>query len=103
MKPNRPYSARVDVDFAEDRRYAISNREARLSLLYWLCYMVTVLGVSWTMGAGKSPEELTFVLGLPAWFFWGVVVTGAVFSVLPYFLVRFLFTDMPLAADADEA
>lgn len=76
------------IDFEVDPRYATSNREARIALIYWAVYAVVIIAVSWILGSGKKPHELTFVFGYPAWFFWGVLVAGAVLCVVPYFLVK---------------
>ena len=89
------------LDFEEDPRYAQANREAGWALGYWLAFTVAVTGLAWALGYGKSPAELDFVLGFPAWFFWSVLVTSVVFSVLPPFIIRRYFKDVPLTRDGE--
>lgn len=91
----------VDEPFEEDPRYAIARRELLLALGYWVAFTVVVTGTAWLLGGGKQASELTFVLGFPAWFFWSVLVACVVFSVIPFFIVKYGFTDVPLSADGE--
>jgi uncharacterized membrane protein YhdT len=92
---------RLPDDFEEDPRYRVSVKEAWIVLVYWLVFTVVVTVVAWMLGGNRSVEEITFVLGFPAWFFWSGIVATLALSVVPIFLVRSLFTDVPLAEDAD--
>ncbi|GAB3420156.1 YhdT family protein [Flindersiella endophytica] len=91
----------VDEPFEEDPRYAIAKRELLLALAYWAAFTIVVTTTAWLLGGGKEASELTFVLGFPAWFFWSVLVACVAFSVVPYFIVKYGFTDVPLSADGD--
>lgn len=90
-----------DAGFEEDPRYRTAKRELAIALAYWLAFTVAVTATAWLLGGGKTADELTFVLGFPAWFFWSVPVTCLVFSGIAYVLVRRFFTDVPLSADGD--
>jgi uncharacterized membrane protein YhdT len=92
---------RLPDDFEEDPRYRVSVKEAWIVLVYWLVFTVVVTGVAWGLGGNRSAEEITFVLGFPAWFFWSGIVACLALSVVPIFLVRSLFTDVNLAEDPD--
>ncbi|QBI54438.1 YhdT family protein [Streptomonospora litoralis] len=87
------------ADFEEDPRYRTAMRELGIALAYWAAFTVAVTATAWLLGGGKDADELSFVLGFPAWFFWSVPVTCFVFSGIAYFLVRRFFTDIPLSAD----
>lgn len=85
--------------FEEDPRYRVAQREMFIALAYWVAFTVVVTATAWLLGGGKKADELTFVLGFPAWFFWSVPVACFAFSGIAYFLVHRYFTDMPLSAD----
>jgi uncharacterized membrane protein YhdT len=90
-------------DFEEDPRYRVSVKEAWIVLVYWLVFTVVVTAVAWVLGGNRPAEEITFVLGFPAWFFWSGIVASVALSVVPVFLVRAMFTDVPLDEDPDVA
>lgn len=87
------------MDFDEDPRYTVSQREMWISVAFWAVWTAAIVAVAWTLGAGEDATELEFVLGFPAWFFWSAIVCSVVFSIIPYFLVKYGFTDMPLTTD----
>ncbi|MGH3097691.1 MAG: DUF997 family protein [Streptosporangiales bacterium] len=89
------------VTFAEDPRYAVSWRELWISVAYWAGFSAAVVLVAWLLGGGKKATEIEFVLGFPAWFFWSSIVCSLAFSIVPYFLVKRWFTDMPLGTHGD--
>lgn len=86
-------------EFEEDPRYKVAWRELWLAVGYWLAFTVVVTATAWLLGGNKDPDELAFVLGFPAWFFWSSIVCSLAFSVIPYFIVRHGFTEVPLTAD----
>jgi uncharacterized membrane protein YhdT len=95
--PARPKA--LETDFEHDPRYAVANREALVGAGYWLGFTVLISAIAWLIGAHKKASELTFVLGFPAWFFWSCLVATGLLSLVPAFLVKRYFTDMPLSAD----
>lgn len=85
------------LGFEEDPRYRTSLREAWISVAYWLLFTGAMITVAWGIGGNRAGEETRYILGFPDWFFWSGLVTAAVFStVVPYFMVKLLFTEMPL-------
>ncbi|WZL72781.1 YhdT family protein [Clostridiaceae bacterium 35-E11] len=82
-------------EFVEDPRYKQCNKEALMgiglgiaNLLWWFV---------WGYGLGsKPPEEYSYVMGLPMWFFMSCVVGAILFSVLAIIMVTKFFKDMPL-------
>ncbi len=92
---------RIPDDFEEDPRYRVSVREARIVIAYWVVFTVVVTAIAWGLGGNRSAGEITFVLGMPAWFFWSGVVASFVLSLVPMFLVRSMFTEVPLGEDAE--
>ena len=88
-------------DFEEDPRYRQANREAWWAIGYWAAFTVVVTGLAWWLGYGKPAEDLEFVLGFPAWFFWSVLVTSVVFSAIPAWIIKQKFHDVPLTRDGE--
>ena len=86
-------------DFEEDPRYALANREALWGVGYWLVFTVVITAVAWLLGGDVDPKEMDFVLGFPAWFFWSCLVAAAVLSLVPIWIIRRHFTEVPLTAD----
>ncbi len=88
-----------DVEFEEDPRYAIANREAWWGVGYWALFTVVITTLAWWLGGNRAAEDLGFVLGFPTWFFWSCLVGAGLLSLLPIFLIRRFFTEVPLSAD----
>ncbi len=93
----------TEEDFTEDPRYAASRREMIISFVYFALYTFVLIAVAWLIGGGKDANEIGFVLGFPDWFFWSAFVAGLIFSVIPYFLVKYWFEDMPLSASGEDS
>lgn len=86
---------KVSKGFTEDPRYKQCNKEALLGL--GLGILNLVWWFVWGYGLGsKPPEEYTYVLGLPLWFFMSCVVGAVLFTVLAVIMVIKYFKDMPL-------
>jgi len=87
--------------FVEDPRYKQCNREALmglglgiLNLIWWFV---------WGYGLGSMPpEQYTYVLGLPLWFFMSCVVGGVLFTVLAIIMVKKYIKDVPLDRISEE-
>jgi uncharacterized membrane protein YhdT len=91
----------ADDGWTEDPRYRVSNREALIAAAFFVAYIVATIGTAWLLGGNKTIDEIGFVLGFPDWLFWSTFVLGALFCVVPYFLIKSFFTEMPLDADSD--
>jgi uncharacterized membrane protein YhdT len=96
-------SRHADDGWTEDPRYRVSNREALIAASFFVVYIVATIGTAWLIGGDKGIEEIGFVFGFPDWLFWSTFVLGGVFCVVPYFLIKRFFTDMPLDADSEWA
>jgi uncharacterized membrane protein YhdT len=86
----------TDEDFEHDPRYAISVREAWICVAYWALFTVAMVVIAWGIAGNRDPGETTYIAGFPEWFFWTGIVVVAVFCILPYFMIRFLFTEVDL-------
>jgi len=83
-------------DFEHDPRYQVAQREALLSVGYWVIYTAGTVIIAWTLGH-RDPTEVGFILGFPDWFFWSIIAfAGFMALVVPYLMVKFGFTDIDL-------
>lgn len=92
----------TEAPFEEDPRYRVSVKEAWVSAGYWAMFTIAMISVAWGLGGHRDPAEVNYIAGFPDWFFWSALVTTGVFStVVPYLLVKFLFTDISLESDLE--
>lgn len=91
----------VEEQWSEDPRYRVSNRESAITAVFFASYIVLTIGSAWLIGGNKGIEEISIVLGFPDWLFWSTFVLGGLFCLVPYFIVKHLFTDMSLEADGE--
>lgn len=79
-----------------------ANREAFMTLglylLFFLWWTVTAFG----FGSGH-PDEYSYILGLPAWFFLSCLVGWPVITLLLWVVIRVGFRDVPLDGQPDGA
>ena len=95
-----PFSPGVSWARKHDSRFLQANREALFALaayaLYFLWWYLTAYGLG-----SDSPDNYSYTLGMPDWFFYSCVLGYPVACLLVWGLVRFFFKDMPL--DDDDA
>jgi uncharacterized membrane protein YhdT len=95
MKPF-PDRTSLTEDFEHDSRYRISLREAWLCVAYWALFTLVMTAIAWGVAGNRNPEETTYIAGFPEWFFWTGMVVVAIFCLIPYLMIRFLFTEVDL-------
>ena len=78
-----------------DWRFAQANKEALLALGAYALYFVWWYVSAYGLGDG-NPEQYSYVLGLPEWFFYSCIVGYPLLTVVLWIMVRFFFKDMPL-------
>ena len=81
--------------FIEDPRYKQCNKEALMGLGLGIMNLIWWFVFGYGLGS-KPPEEYTYILGLPTWFFMSCVVGGILFTVLAIIMVNKFFKDMSL-------
>jgi uncharacterized membrane protein YhdT len=93
----------TEKPFVEDPRFRQCNKEALMGLGLGILNMIWWF--AWGYGLGsRPPEEYTYVLGFPLWFFMGSIVGAALFTAAAIIMVRKYFVDMPLdSINQDEA
>ncbi len=82
-------------EFIEDPRYKQCNKEALMGMGLGILNLIWWFAFGYGMGS-KSPEEYSYIMGFPTWFFMSCVVGGVLFTVLAIIMVSKFFKDMPL-------
>lgn len=90
-----------EEQFDVDPRYRQAAKEAWIGVGVFLLNIAWWAGFAYGLGMGP-PEKYTYIFGFPAWFFWSVIGGFVVFSGVIWLVVRYLYRDMPLDADADQ-
>ncbi len=80
----------------EDPRLKIAFKEMLITFGLCIVYTLTTLALAWSIGMSKPPQEYSYILGFPAWFFLGIIVCPLVFFSVIVFLVTRVFKDMSL-------
>jgi hypothetical protein len=57
-----------------DPLFLNARREAWLILLSWAVCLVWTIGYSALTGYDVPVDEVTYILGIPGWVFWGILV-----------------------------
>jgi len=81
--------------FIEDPRFKQCNKEALMGMGLGILNLVWWFAFGYGMGS-KPPEEYTYIMGLPMWFFMSCVVGGLLFTILAIIMVTKFFKNMPL-------
>lgn len=81
--------------FIEDPRFKQCNKEALMGMGLGILNLVWWFAFGYGMGS-KPPEEYTYIMGLPMWFFMSCVVGGLLFTILAIIMVTRFFKNMPL-------
>ena len=85
----------MNGDFNErDPRFKVANREALIGVGLVLFNFLWWFGFAYGLGS-KPMEEYTYILGMPAWFFYSCVLGTIVVAVLVIGLVKLFFKEVP--------
>lgn len=78
-----------------DKRFIQANKEAMIAVGLCLAYFIWWYATAY--GFGDAPvADYTYVLGLPAWFFYSCMVGFIVFSILSLCMVCLFFREISL-------
>jgi uncharacterized membrane protein YhdT len=85
-----------------DPRFKIAHREALIGVGLVLFNFIWWFGFAY--GLGSMPvEEYTYVLGLPAWFFYSCVLGFFVMVILVIVIVKKLFVEVEFEDEEEES
>lgn len=78
----------------QDKRFKVAHKEAVIGVVLVLINFIIWYGFAYGMGS-KKVEDYTYIIGLPAWFFYSCVAGSIVVILLVIFTVKFLFKEVP--------
>ncbi len=84
-----------DAFFEEDRRYPQTNREALITLIFFLANCALIGGPALIFGY-KPADEVQLVAGFPVWFLYGAAVGAILACILAVVVVKLFFKDMSI-------
>lgn len=77
----------------EDPLLRSARREALVTAALSLAALVYTIAYAAWFGYGRSAESLTFVLGVPDWVFWGVLVPWGVYVAISWWFSYWFVED----------
>lgn len=80
--------------FREDPRYAQTRKETIVVLLLLVANIIWWFAFAYGLGS-RPPQEYSYVMGFPAWFFWSCIASLFVFSLLVVLVIPAFFKDIP--------
>lgn len=85
-----------------NKRYKQADKEALITLLMYAFFFLWWTFFAFGLGSG-DPENYSYVLGLPAWFFYSCVAGYPVVTLILWVVIRKWFVDMPLDDPAPDS
>lgn len=76
-----------------------ADREALVTLGLYLFFFLWWTFFAFGLGSG-DPEDYSYVLGMPAWFFFSCILGYPVITLLLWYAVRRWFANVPLDDEA---
>ncbi|MET3699799.1 uncharacterized membrane protein YhdT [Bacillus oleivorans] len=86
-------------EFIEDKRFAQCTKEMWATIGLFVINILLVGGVSLLIGFNKTADSMSYILGFPAWFFWGGIIGTLIFCILPYFMIKYFYKDISIEAE----
>jgi len=80
----------------EDPRFKVAFKEMLMAFSLCIVYSLVTLSVAWSIGMSKPPQEYSYILGFPTWFFLAIIVCPVAFFGVVIFLVTHVYKDMSL-------
>ncbi|MFB4163238.1 YhdT family protein [Alteribacillus sp. JSM 102045] len=84
-----------------DARFKVAHREALIGVGLVLFNFIWWFGFAY--GLGSAPvEEYSYILGMPAWFFYSCAVGSVIMMILVAVIVKSFFKDVPFEVEEEE-
>ncbi|HEX2518613.1 MAG TPA: DUF997 family protein [Castellaniella sp.] len=80
-----------------------ARREALVVLAIWVAALAYTVTYCYTHGYHRSLESLTFVMGIPDWVFWGILVPWMACLLASWAFSYLLMSDADLGVENEEA
>lgn len=87
----------------EDPLLRSGRREALVVMATWLAALCYTVMYSYKHGYGRAFEDLRFVLGLPDWVFWGVLLPWGICFLVSYLFSHVFMTDGDLGENRTDS
>ena len=98
MSDKRPDTSSREYDPV----YLHTRRETVFIIGAWIMLCLWVVGISLLTGYDVDPDELSTVLGMPSWVFWGVGLPWIAANIfIIWFCLKYMVDD-PLGEDEEE-
>lgn len=94
-------SSEKQYTYKPDPRFKIAHREAFIGIGLAIFNFIWWYGFAYGLGS-RPPEEYTYILGLPDWFFYSCVVGFILMSALIIVITKFVLKEVPLDAEYTE-
>lgn len=101
MKKEEFYDTNYNLEDIEmDPRFIICEKEMKLVLGIQVLFTVITIAIAYILGKG-DPSNYSYIMGFPAWWF-GVIASSVIFTVVVICIVKFKLVDMNLTDEATE-
>lgn len=87
--------------YKPDPRFKIAHKEALIGVGLAIFNFIWWFGFAYGLGS-RPPEEYTYILGLPDWFFYSCVIGFILMSALVIVITKFVLKEVPLDAEYNE-
>ena len=87
----------------EDPVLTSARREAIVVFLIWLAACIYSVGYCYLFGYHRSAESLRYVLGIPDWVFFGLLVPWTICTGLSFWISNYFMRDDDLGEVLPEA
>ena len=84
--------------YKPDPRFKIAHKEALIGVGLAIFNFIWWYGFAYGLGS-RPPEEYTYILGLPDWFFYSCVIGFILMSALVIVITKFVLKEVPLDAE----
>lgn len=74
--------------------FKIANKEALIGVALAVFNFIWWFGFAYGLGS-KNPDDYTYIMGFPAWFFYSCILGFIVMVVLVWVIVKFWFKEVP--------
>jgi hypothetical protein len=79
-----------------------ARREGLLLMAVWAVALLWSCGYSRIFGYERSADDITLILGMPDWVFWGIAIPWVICVVFTVWFCFFFMADDDLGRDPDE-
>ncbi|GIN40433.1 sodium:pantothenate symporter [Bacillus obstructivus] len=84
-----------------DPRFKIAHKEAWIGVALAIIHFLWWYGFAYGIGSNKV-ERYTYIIGLPAWFFYSCVLGFIIIVVLVFISVKLFFKDVPFEDEGSD-